>query len=173
MLWASSAACSCPQITALPGRGEGPGPGWKMLACLGAQRAAGGGGQSCRDPAAQVGAQRPLAELLVANGLQRPGGGPEEPGGQPGRPGHSGKDSASPAGPWARQGDAPSASTHVSVNLSAAAARGGVFKSLGQAAWVEVLTPPHPRCVILGKSLSLSLGLSLLHSKMRIMLDST
>lgn len=143
MLWASSSACSCPQITALPGRGEGPGPGWKMLACLGAQRAAGVGGQSCRDPAAQMGAQRPLAELLVANGLQRPGeaGGARRPAAEAG---HSGKDSASPAGPWARQGDAPSASTHVSVNLSAAAARGGVFKSLGQAAWVEVPTPPHP-----------------------------
>lgn len=86
MLWASSAACSCPQITALPGRGEGPGPGWKMLACLGAQRAAGVGGQSCRDPAAQVGAQRPLAELLVANGLQRPGGagGARRPAGEAG-----------------------------------------------------------------------------------------
>ena len=172
MLWASSAACSCPQITALPGRGEGPGPGWKMLACLGAQRAAGGAGRAAGTRRLRWEHSAPWRSCwwpTVCRGL----GGPEEPGGQPGRPGHSGKDSASPAGPWARQGDAPSASTHVSVNLSAAAAQGGVFKSLGQAAWVEVLTPPHPRCVILGKSLSLSLGLSLLHSKMRIMLDST
>lgn len=74
--------------------------------------------------------------------------------------GQAGKDSASPTRPWERQGDdsTPSTRPHISVNLSVAAAQGDVFKIPGQAAWVEVLTPPHLSCVTLGKSLNLPLG---------------
>lgn len=44
----------------------------------------------------------------------------------------------------------------ISMTLPVGTAQGGVLKFLGQVAWAQVLAPPHPSSVMLGKSLNFS-----------------
>lgn len=79
MLWASSSDCNFPQLTALPGRGEGPGSvvlgDGKYQPLWGNRGRKGQAGGSCSvltGTEAHVGPQRRLVEMLVANSLERP-----------------------------------------------------------------------------------------------------
>lgn len=137
-----------------------------------------GGRQGLPGPTAEqtpradhVGPQRPLVEIPVAKWTR---------GAQPVRWGRSGKHRASCTRPREKQGDDSTSGTkahcwpsaHTSTTRPVGTAQGTVFKFLGLAAWVQVLTPPYPCCVTwrLGGQVNLSLSLRLLRCKRRIRL---